>query len=204
MTPSRRRPSAPLLHAAIAATLILLPAGCGRRETAPVPKPEGWPRIEMPAPEFTAVESGGTELLFNSDARVESREADGGGGRWFDVTYPGVHGARIYLSLTAVGDTAELEKALSNRRERMELNTAGARTEITQLRSEAGWECVIALTRSSVTTPVQLLAHDGRSRMLSGALYLNLPPDARPDSIAPVVLAISRDLTEMLKHLRSR
>lgn len=203
MTPSRRKSARPL-HAAIAATVILLPAGCGRRETAPVPKPEGWPRIEMPAPEFVSVESGGTELLFNSNAIVESREADRGGGRWFDVTYPGVNGARIYLSLTAVGDPTELEKALANRRERMELNTAGARTEITQLRSEAGWECEIALTRSSVTTPVQLLAHDGRSRMLSGALYLNLPPDTRPDSIAPVVRAVSRDLTEMLKHLRSR
>lgn len=61
---------------------------CGRRESTPVPKPEGWPRIEMPEAEFTAIEKEGVELLFNSSATVESREADDRNGWWFDVTYP--------------------------------------------------------------------------------------------------------------------
>lgn len=187
-----------------AAILALVTTGCGRRESAPVPKPEGWPRIEMPAPDFRPYGCGGVELLVNSEASVSSREADDGNGRWIDVAYPGITDARIYLSLTSAGSGVELQRALANRHERMELNSAGARTEIIQLTSEAGWECELALTRSSVTTPVQLLAHDGAGRMLSGALYLNLPPGTPPDSIAPVVEAVSRDLTEMLKHLRDR
>lgn len=51
---------------------------------------------------------------------------------------------------------------------------------------------------------MQILAHDGERRLVSGALYLNLPPGTSPDSIAPVVKAVNRDLTEAMKHLRSR
>lgn len=190
----------PLLSAALSGTAL---SSCGRSGDRPVPKPEGWPRIEMPAAEYTADSYGGVELLFNSRATVESREAKEGGW-WIDVTYPGISEAKIYLSLVNTSGAEEMAKALANRHERMELNTAGASTELTQLTSEGGWECELAVTRSSVTTPVQLLAHDGKGRILSGALYLTLPAGTAPDSIAPVVSAVGRDLTETLKHLRAR
>ncbi len=53
-----------------------------------------------------------------------------------------------------------------------------------------------------MTTPVQLLAHD-RDRVLSGALTLSLPDSlaADPAMIAPVVDAVERDMTVLLKGL---
>lgn len=158
----------------------------------------------MPEAEFTAIEKEGVELLFNSSATVESREADDRNGWWFDVTYPGIPYARIYMSLSRTSGADELAKAIDNRHERMALNTGGASTELTQLVSDGGWECELALTRSSVTTPVQILAHDSRGRVLSGTLYLSLPAETPVGSVAPVVMAVGRDLTETLKHLRSR
>lgn len=108
------------------------------------------------------------------------------------------------MSLSRTSGADELAKAIDNRHERMALNTGGASTELTQLVSDGGWECELALTRSSVTTPVQILAHDSRGRVLSGTLYLSLPAETPADSVAPVVMAVGRDLTETLKHLRSR
>ncbi len=72
---------------------------------------------------------------------------------------------------------------MDNRRERMELNSGGATTVITELTSAGNWHCELAETRTSLTTPVQLLATDSAS-VLSGAFYLDLPAGSSPDSIA--------------------
>ena len=84
----------------------------------------------------------------------------------------------------------------------MELNTGGAVTELTELTSDGGWEGLLAVTRSSLTTPVQLLAHDG-NKVLSGVLYFNFPADTPADSVAPIVKTVRRDMIHALKHLRS-
>ncbi|MDE6061931.1 MAG: hypothetical protein K2G00_04125, partial [Duncaniella sp.] len=70
------------------------------------------------------------------------------------------------------------------------------------LTSEGGWDGRLAVTRSSLTTPVQMLAHDGR-HVVTGVLYLNFPPATQPDSVAPIVTAVRRDLLHILKHLRT-
>ncbi len=186
---------------AIAVAALALVSGCRRAEESVYPKPEGWPRIEMPAADYRIHNLGGVALMVNSAATVETHDSKQGA-LWADLSYPGVSDGKIYLSLTDTGDPEALGAAVENRHERMELNTGGALTELTELTSEGGWTCEIALTRSSLTTPVQILAHDGERRMLSGALYLNLPAGTSPDSVAPIVRAVNRDLTEALKHLR--
>lgn len=187
----------------LAVAALAIASSCSRAEEKAYPKPEGWPRIEMPAADYRVCDLGGVELLVNSAAKVETRDSKEGS-VWADVSYPGIKEGKIYLSITDTGGAEALAEAVDNRHERMELNSGGALTELTQLRSEGGWTCEIVLTRGSLTTPVQILAHDGERRLVSGALYLNLPPGTSPDSIAPVVKAVNRDLTEAMKHLRSR
>ena len=85
----------------------------------------------------------------------------------------------------------------------MELNSGGAMTELTELTSDGGWQCLLAMTRSSLTTPLQILAHDGKN-VISGTLYFNFPPATSPDSISPIVDAVNRDLIHTLKHIRTQ
>ena len=76
-------------------------------------------------------------------------------------------------------------------------------TELTELTSDGGWQCLLAMTRSSLTTPLQILAHDGKN-VISGALYFNFSPSTSPDSVSPIVDAVNRDLIHTLKHIRTQ
>ena len=191
----------PLLISAILAWGMAASCTRGGDTSNAVPKPEGWPRIEIPQESYTINEINGVELAINSAANVETRE-NKDGGTWLDIIYPTFGNTRLYLTLLTVDGEKELADVIANRSERMELNSGGAVTELTELTSEGGWDGRLAVTRSSLTTPVQMLAHDGR-HVVAGVLYLNFPPATQPDSVAPIVTAVRRDLLHILKHLRT-
>ena len=191
----------PLLISAILAWGVAASCTRGGDTSNAVPKPEGWPRIEIPQESYTINEINGVELAINSAANVETRE-NKDGGTWLDITYPTFGNTRLYLTLLTVDGEKELADVIANRSERMELNSGGAVTELTELTSKGGWDGRLAVTRSSLTTPVQMLAHDGR-HVVTGVLYLNFPPATQPDSVAPIVTAVRRDLLHILKHLRT-
>lgn len=184
----------------ITATAIWLSSCSHRDSNAAVPKPEAWPRIEIPAEQFTDHTFGNACLPLNSAAQVSEQRKDDG--TWIDVTYPTFLNARLYLTLLTTANPEDLKTVLDNRRERMELNTGGAVTELTELTSEGGWDALLAVTRSSMTTPVQFVANDGKN-VLSGVLYLNFPTGTPADSVAPIVKTVRRDMLHALKHLRN-
>lgn len=188
-----------LLSFLVVGTLAL--NSCSRQDNQAVPRPEAWPRIETPAEEFADIHVDGVEFPVNTEANVSTQYRDGS--TWVDIVYPGFKNTRLYLTLRRENDPKALDKAIDNRRERIALNSGGMVTEITDLVSDGGWDCTLVVTRGSVTTPVQLLATDGR-QMLSGALYCSFPPQTQPDSISPIVSTVSRDMLHTLKHLRSK
>lgn len=192
-----------LFPAVTACAVLAATVACsnGDRSNAPVPKPDAWPRIGIPPEEYTVHQFNKVSFPLNSEATVTSREKDGG--VWIDISYPTFHNTRLYLTLLQATSSENLTEILDNRRERMELNSGGAVTEITELTSEGGWECMLALTHSSVTTPLQILAHDGRN-VISGSLYFNFPPSTNPDSVSPIVDAVNRDLIHTLKNIRTQ
>lgn len=195
------RTAKPLILAALITGMAASGCSHGGNRSDAVPKPEGWPRIETPEETYTLTDIDGIGLALNSAATVVTSKKEDGG-TWLDITYPTFGNSRLYLTLLTADDGEELENILANRAERMELNTGRAVTELTELVSEGGWEGRMSVTRSSLTTPVQMLAHDGR-HVVSGVLYLNFPPSTQPDSVAPIVTAVSRDLLHALKHLRT-
>lgn len=170
----------------------------GAGNDSAVPKPEGWPRIELPGRNHRIHTIGPAGLMFNSDAAVSMQQKDDSSW-WITVTYPQFRNAALYLTLSPT-DRQETSSIMDNRRERMELNSGGATTVITELTSAGNWHCELAETRSSLTTPVQLLATDSAS-VLSGAFYLDLPAGSSPDSIAPMIKAVRDDMLFLLKNL---
>lgn len=187
-----------ILASAIATAAAIGSASCtGRGSNDAVPKPEAWPRIELPGENYKAHTIGHATLHFNAEASV-STERNDGSATWITVRYPQFRNAAVYLTLTSA-QASEIAGILANRRERMELNAGGATTVITELTSAGGWHCELAETRTSLTTPLQLLATDSTS-VLSGTFYLDLPAGSSADSISPVVKAVSNDLLHLLKN----
>lgn len=188
------------LPLAAAIGLSLLCASCGGgREERPKPLPTAWHRIEMPDSAYREVSAEGVAMQVNSGAvTAETQREDG---VWIDISYPTFPSARVYLTLNRLRP-GEIHDAVANRLQRITLNTGGLPTERLEFTNPAGWECLLTLTPSSVTTPVQAVATGGDGRILSATLYISVPQHTDPDSVAPVVDAVRRDMTVMLNGLR--
>lgn len=182
------------------AALLVAVAACGSRgDNQVVPRPVAYPRVEIPDSAYKTVHVGALNLLVNGAARVKVTPVEEGA--WVDVSYPVFSSPRMCLTLTECGPE-RLGAVIANRSERERLNLGGQRYELTELTVPGGWECTMSVARGSMTTPVQILAHDG-SRVLSGALVLSVPDSLMTDpaAVRPVVDAVARDMIVMLKAL---
>lgn len=182
------------------AIAALMASGCGNTGERTVPKPQAYHRISVPDSIYTTYSADGVSLPVNADAVVSDSIREGG--RWLDISYPQFPGSKLFLTITDT-DASVLPALIENRTERIRLNTAGAPTELTELTSDGGWKGALFVTRSSLTTPLHILAHNPEGdKLLSGALYISPTPSATPDSIAPIVSAVARDLLTTLKQLK--
>lgn len=197
----RRHSLAPVTAMALALASAISAVSCGGGNERPVPKPDAWPRIEAPAAEYEATELGGLTLRLNKAAEVSTRTGDNGEGVWADISYPAFPGATIYLSIVETDGQEKLARAIDNRRERMMLNAGGAQAKTMSFTTANGWHGELVSSHSSVTTPSQILGHDGKSRLLFGSLYLDYPAGTSPDSIAPIVQALGHDMLELITNV---
>lgn len=159
-----------------------------------MPRPEAYPRMALPDSTYTLMEVNGVEFAVNEGAEVA---VDGG---WVTLTYSGVPEASVYLSVLKAADDS-LPAMLANRRERMSLNLSGARAEMLEMVNPEGWQGEMVTSREAYSTPVQILAFRPGA-LVSGALYLQLPPTVTADSIAPVIETGRRDMLTLLKSLK--
>lgn len=191
-TPSRR--FFPRILALLAAAVAA--AGCGPgggSRKAPVPRPYAWPRVEPYPASFTRSIDG---FAVNDSVVVAPGDSAG----WYTLLYPR-YNVRVYATITRVAPR-DLPGVIDNRTRRISLNTGGGLTRLTELTSEGGFDCVLATTPSGTITPLQFLAHDSRGRVVTGALVVDGAASAQPDSAAPVIEAVERDLIHALKHLK--
>ncbi len=177
--------------------LALSVTACGG-ESKPVPRPRAFHRIEIPAATYDTLTAGNISLLTNSAARVVEKPAEGNS-QWIDITYPGMGNATVYCSITEV-TPATASAVTDNRLERMALNSGGHRSEITEFDTPSGFSCRLMTTPAGTATPVQFLAV-GESKVVSGVLMVNVSTGFRPDSIAPVVEAVGRDMITLMTNL---
>lgn len=183
------------LRSLLPAALMLIAASssCSRSGgDAAVPKPDAWPRME-PYPEAYSRTLDG--FAINDSAIVTPGDSAG----WFTAAYPR-YNARLYLTVTRV-DPSALAHAVDNRLERMALNSGGSRSTLTELTAESGFECRLMTTLSSAPTPLQFLAVRPDGCLVSGAVVIDGAATSPPDSFAPSVAALERDIIHALKHL---
>ena len=156
-----------------------------------MPRPQAWHRIELYPEAYTEING----MMINDSARIERGGTDG----WFDIVYP-AYNVRINCTLTRTGNPERLRSVITNRMERLERNAGGTSGEMTELTSAGGIGSLLMVTPGALATPVQFLATDSTSFVLSGSAVFASPGQS-PDSVAPVVEAIERDITYMLSNL---
>lgn len=173
--------------------------GGGDTDGGMAPRPRAFHRIEVPAERYDTINASGVDIVKNAEAVFVDKNGDGSSG-WFDIVYPSLGNATMYCSITSI-DNSTAESVISNRTERMSLNTGGNRTEISEFVTPAGYECTMLVTPAGTLTPVQFIAAGGE-RVISGTLMINASQGFRPDSIAPVTDAVRRDVEIMLNALK--
>lgn len=166
-----------------------------------VPRRHAYPRIDVPDSTFTFIETGynGMQLSLNDATDYALHSSDDGTSNFIDVNYPG-HNAAIYFTITPVDNTT-LASVIDNRLERVSLNLGGADAELLEFDSPAGFENKIFVSRADISTPVQFIATDGETTVISGTSFLKDASAANADSLAPVVNMLRRDILHTLKTL---
>lgn len=175
--------------------ILILPllalAGCKGGGDA-VPKPRAFHRIATPEARYDTLAVNGVSFLANAAAAVARN------GNSVTITYPNGLGT-MYCSFTPVSPQTRAQ-VIDNRTERMALNAGTSTSEVTTLTSKGGYQCSLMVTPAGTPTPVQFIAVADHI-VVTGTFYMELPTTFQPDSIAPVVAAISRDALQALGEL---
>lgn len=160
----------------------------------PVPRPAAYYRIEQYPSSYHPVRCGSIMMQVNDSAAISHPAPT-----QLDIRYPR-YKAVIYCTVTPV-TAATLPSVMHNRTERMALN-AGSNPSTVYEMQDSAFTSRILVTPSGSIIPLQFLATDSSSVVISGAAMLQGRAPVRPDSIAPVVETLSRDISHMLGTLQ--
>lgn len=180
---------------AVTAALLLLVlsglAACSGRP-APTPRPRAYPRPALYPRTYHAVPLPfGPDSIAVNDSATFLPGPDG----WFDIVYP-AYGITVNCTLTPANGPADIAPIMDNRRERIRLNLADRHARVA---GRGGNTLIVAPT--ALRTPVQFLATDSATYVLSGVAVADFPPLTDPDSVAPAIDAVATDIALMLNNL---
>ena len=158
-----------------------------------MPRPQAYPRIAIPDSVFRPVSVGDITLQLN--AAVDSLSVRGSlNGSWWVTALYNDFDASLFITVTPLSP-ADALSTIDNRVERLSLNTGGLPTEVTSFTTSAGLDARIIVTPQGSPVPVQFLVTDHNTLLVSGSATLEAAATAPPDSIAPVIDMLRRDVT---------
>lgn len=175
--------------------LALAALSCGRHDNTPVPRRTAYPRPQLLDTVMTRVTlTPACSPAVNAAAAISSPRPG-----WLDVAYPG-YGATMHLTVTDA-TPATVDEIKANRMERAMLNAGGLPGRQTEWTNRQGLDVTMIRTEGA-STPLQFLATDDSSLVVSGAVYFSDPAAVTAtDSIKPVLDAIAADIRRMLDSL---
>lgn len=203
-------PVATLLVAGCLASLCL---ACAKKtDNSPaMPRPEAYPRIELPAAAYDTLNIHGLHIAVNSLAERELQpRADGN--QWLTVDYaPAGISARLLLTLVPVTPST-VQDVVDNRAERISLNLGSAVPSVTDINPDAAPAADAPASAAnlffgqlieapSTSTPLQLLLTDAQSNVITAAVYFPELSSANRDSLAPQLEYLRTDLLHLANSL---
>lgn len=178
--------------------VLLALSGCRKDNAADVPRPEAWPRADVPAAVYRTAGYGRVSMSVNAAAKVDT--VDNG----LTISYPGLNAA-IYVTVISTG-ASEYATTLEQRMRRIDLNLNGISADAAETENADGFRLVQVTALSATQTPVQLLAASARRDIIvTATAFLNTTATvANRDSLAPYTEVLGRDLTALGTSLKAK
>ncbi len=192
----RRRLNSVTLAAFAGFCWAILLAGCG---DDPMPKPRGWPRIDLPPQEYV---SWATDAPFSAEIPVYAAMAarkNASDARWYDLRFKEQR-ATVHFTWSAVnGQLPELIEDAHVFKSSHEAKAAKIDRERV-LRDSVRVFGTLFDVEGEVASPFVFYLTDSTANFLYGSLYFDVPPNA--DSLAPVTERIRQDMRHFVATLR--
>lgn len=183
-----------LAFSVLVATVV---AGCSQMGGSAVdfiPRRHAYPRVEPYSTATQLVSLAPFAFKVAAEAHVDRT-----GEHWLDISYPR-YGAVLHISASRFKDSKEALAAIDNRRQRISLNIGAALARSYSFQNDAGLSCEISVCAEGVATPVQFIAYDAQSSMLSAAFVIN-GPITPTDSIRPIINLLQDEAFTILSSL---
>lgn len=185
-------------------SIMLLTACGGEKNVDFVPKPKGYPRIDLPAHAYQALApehpyqfeySKYARILADTFARAEPH--------WIFINYPQFNASVQLTYKQVLNDPKRLKAMLADAYKlagKHNIKAYSIQEHVTKLPS-GQWANIIELT-GEVPSQMQFITTDTTTNFLRGALYFNTA--TQNDSLAPVIRYIKQDMLHMLETLTWR
>ena len=178
--------------------------GCGSSasDAAYVPKPKGYPRIDLPVARYVPLGAGHPyQFEVNQVARVLPDTFARAEPHWIFVYYPTLKATVQITYKPVLGSVERLRGLLSDAYKlTAKHNVKASMIEQQQVRLKNGLAASLITLEGDVPTQFQFVTTDSTRHFLRGALYFNTA--TANDSLAPVIQYVRADMLRMLNTLQ--
>ena len=185
-------------------TALLLVA-CGTNSSDNyIPKPKGFPRLDLPTPHYKLLEpTHPYQFEYNSVARILPDTFARSEPDWIFIDYPEFK-ASVQLTYKPVKNDVNRLRAMLEDSYKLATrhNIKASAIEEKKIRLKSGAEASIIDISGDVPSQVQFITTDSTTHFLRGALYFNTATEN--DSLQPVIQYIRKDIMHLLNTLKWR
>jgi gliding motility-associated lipoprotein GldD len=183
--------------------LLLTACGSGPSENY-IPKPKGFPRIDLPVADYKLLEpTHPYQFEYNKIARVLPDTFARSEPDWIFINYPTFH-ASVQLTYKPVRNDVNRLRAMLEDSYKLAArhNIKAYAIEQRQIRLKSGLEASVIDLSGEVPSQVQFVTTDSTTHFMRGALYFNTATEN--DSLQPVIQYIRKDIMHLLNTLTWR
>lgn len=185
--------------------VALLTAACGSNSSDNyVPKPKGYPRLDLPTPRYVALPPVHPyQFEYNNVARLLPDTFARSEPHWIFINYPRFH-ASVQLTYKPVGNDINRLRAMLEDAYKLAArhNIKAYSIEQRKIRLKSGLEASVIDLSGEVPSQVQFVTTDSTRHFLRAALYFDTATEN--DSLRPVIEYIRADMMHMLNTLQWR
>lgn len=187
------------------AALLFLAVGC-REDATLSPKPRAYPRILYPEVNLSDFQLQACPLSFRYPDYMEVRQETAFFDEapphpcWFDLHMEAFN-ADLHCTYSPVGSYREFQMLVQDAfRLANEQNKRASYIEDFQIRLPDGVSGMAFSLEGPSASPFQFFLTDSTRHFLRGSLYFNTRPN--PDSLAPIVDFVKKDIVRIMESLR--
>ena len=178
---------------------------CGSNSSSNyIPKPKGFPRLDLPTPRYKPLEPiHPYQFEYNSVAQIRPDSFAHSEPDWIFINYPAFK-ASVQLTYKPVKNDINRLRAMLDDSYKLAArhNIKAYAIEEKKIRLKSGLEASIIDLSGDVPSQVQFVTTDSTTHFMRGALYFNTATEN--DSLQPVIQYIRKDIMHLLNTLKWR